>query len=108
MKKFLLSFCAAATLVASAGTTPGIEYSWGSLIDGPTSAGDQSTDIAIGKKGGIYWFGTYGSNDANGLDINYDGEFLFTGASYSGTSQNANFTLLKTDADGHKQWAVYS
>lgn len=108
MKKFLLSFCAAATLVASAGTTPGLEYSWGSLIDGPTSAGDQSTDIAIGKKGGIYWFGTYGSNDANGLDINYDGEFLFTGASYSGTSQNANFTLLKTDADGLKQWAVYS
>lgn len=96
------------TFAAYAGTTPGLEYAWGNLIDGPTTAGDQSTNVALGKKGGIYWFGTYGSNNSTGLEITYAGENLFTGAEYSGTSQNNNFTLLKTDADGNKLWTVYS
>ena len=37
MNKILLSFCAAAmSIVAYAGTTPGLEYQWGKIIDGKT------------------------------------------------------------------------
>lgn len=109
MKKILLTFCAAVlALTAAAGTTPGLQSAWANIIDGPTAAGDQATDVAIGKKGGVYWLGNYGSNDADGLDISYAGEVIFSGAAYSGTSNNGNLTLIKTDADGNRQWVVYS
>lgn len=109
MKKLILSiFAAASVMTAAAGTTPGIEYSWAKLIDGSTNAGDQSTSVTVGAKGGIYWFGTYGSTEADPA-INFDGTFLFDGAPYNaGTSQNNNFTLIKTDADGNLLWNVHS
>lgn len=107
MKQQLLTIAAAGVALAmSAQSTPTIK--WGNLIDGPTSAGDQSTGVVVNKSGDVYWYGTYGSNDANGLDISYDGETLFTGAHYEGTSNNGNLTILKTDTDGKKLWVVYS
>ena len=108
MNKILLSFCAAAmSIVAYAGTTPGLEYQWGKIIDGKTSAGDQSTDVSVDKNGNIYWFGTYGTTTAL-PDITFGGDYLYTGSEYEGTSNNGNFTLIKTDANGNKLWFAYS
>lgn len=93
-------------MTAFAQNSPSVE--WGNLIDGTTSAGDQSTDVRVGKDGGVYWFGTYGSTES-APDVSYAGEYLYTGALYNaGNSQNNNFTLLKTNAAGEKEWAVYS
>lgn len=108
MKKILLSvFSAALALAVSAQQNSEIAGQWGKLIDGETTAGDQSTEVCVDNSGNVYWFGTYGSTD-DALDIKYDGEFLYSGAAYTGTSQNNNFTVLKTDANGNKLWCVYS
>lgn len=109
MKKLLLTVSAAIVAGSAMAQNSGIEYRWANLIDGKTSAGDQSTDIKVDANGNIYWLGTYGSKE-DLPDISYAGEFLYSGAPYysSGTSQNNNFTLLKTDADGNKLWVVYS
>lgn len=81
---------------------------WGNLIDGGTAAGDQATDIALDGSGAVYWYGTYGTTSTS-PEIKYAGMPLYAGALLeSGTTQNNNFTLLKTDAEGHKLWCVYS
>lgn len=106
MKKSLLTISCAVLALLSFAQAP--EAKWAKLIDGNTSAGDQSTDIALDANGNIYWYGTYGSTEAS-PDIKYDGSFLFNGALYNaGNSQNNNYCVLKTDADGNKLWCVYS
>lgn len=108
MKKQLLSIFAASLSLGLAAQTSSPVVEWGKLIDGSTTAGDQSTDVAVDRNGNVYWFGTYGTTES-APDVNYDGEYLYTGALYNaGNSQNGNFTLLKTDADGNKLWTVYS
>ncbi|MDE6397334.1 MAG: hypothetical protein K2K84_08685 [Muribaculaceae bacterium] len=106
MKKLLLSIFS--TCIALASTAQAPEAKWGKLIDGGTSAGDQSTDVAIAPDGSVYWYGTYGSTEAS-PDINYGGSLLFKGAPLNiGNTQNNNYTVLKTDGDGNKIWCVYS
>lgn len=109
MKKHLLIAVASLAAVSvSAQSNADIKCQWSKLIDGATSAGDQSTEVCIGRDGGIYWLGTYGSTEA-APDINFGGELLYTGPAYNaGNSQNNNYTLIKTDADGNLVWKVYS
>ncbi len=109
MRKLLLSFSAIVMAGYLSAQNNGIEYRWGNLIDGKTTAGDQSTDAKIDANGNVYWLGTYGSKE-DLPEISYAGNFLYNGAPYysSGTSQNNNYTLLKTDSDGNKLWVVYS
>lgn len=106
MKKSLLSILALGLAIAAEAQAP--RACWGNLIDGATSAGDQSTDISIDPQGNVYWYGTYGTTQSS-PEVNYAGSFLYKGdASYSGNSQNNNYTVLKTDAAGNKLWCVYS
>lgn len=107
MKKHLL-LAAGLTLALGATAQTGVSYQWGKLIDGPTTAGDNATDVAINNEGDLYWFGTMGSTNGNN-EITYGGELLYMGNDeYSGTSNNGNYTLLKTDNEGNKLWVVYS
>ncbi|MCM1484430.1 MAG: hypothetical protein NC043_08835 [Muribaculaceae bacterium] len=107
MRKSLLAIVAlSAFFCAGAQTAPYAE--WGYLMDGGTSAGDQGTGVAVNKSGDVYWYGTLGSTES-ALSLNYAGEFLFDGAPYNaGTSYGNNITILKTDPNGKKLWAVYS
>lgn len=94
------------SMCAFAQDAPVVE--WGKLIDGGTSAGDQSISVNVNSAGDVYWFGAYGSTAAS-PEINFDGSLLYSGALYdAGNSQNNNFTLLKTNAAGEKLWVVYS
>lgn len=107
MKKQLLGFFAMSlTMCAFAQSSPVVK--WGKLIDGSTTAGDQSTSVSVNSDGDVYWFGTNGSTAA-APEVSFDGSPIYTGALYdAGNSQNNNFTLLKTNADGEKLWVVYS
>lgn len=113
MKKTLLAIGAVLAMSGATATAP--HALWGNLIDGTHpagigGAGDQSTQVAVDAQGNAYWYGTYGSTD-DYPEITYAGEKLYDGALYdhnAGTSQNNNFTVLKTDADGNKLWCVYS
>lgn len=106
MKKQLLCLFGIAMALGMSAQTP--TPVWGNLIDGPTTAGDQASDISLDNKGNVYWFGNYGSTETES-DIYYAGSVLYTGALYNaGNSQNNNYTLLKTDAHGNKLWCVYS
>lgn len=109
MKKGLLIFAGfAAALGISAQVAQAPKAVWGNLIDGDTAAGDQATSMSIDSDGNVYWYGNYGSTKSE-PDVNYAGEFLFSGALYdAGTTQNNNYTLLKTDKDGKKLWCVYT
>lgn len=109
MKKLLLIVSVAVLGGSAIAQNSEIEYRWANLIDGKTTAGDQSTDVKVDANGNVYWFGTYGSKE-DLPDISYAGEFLYSGAPYysAGTSQNNNYTMLKTDSDGNKLWVVYS
>lgn len=109
MKKQILTFCSVMLTLGLCAETPGAPVAaWGNLIDGGTAAGDQATDIALDGSGDVYWFGTYGTN-ASFPEIKYAGTLLYEGALLeSGTTQNNNFTLLKTNAAGEKLWCVYS
>ncbi len=84
-------------------------FQWGKVFDGPTSAGDQGTDIALAPNGDVYWMNTAGSNESTGLDINYDGQLLFNGGNYNtGSSYCNNLCIIKTDGNGSKLWTVYT
>ena len=107
MRKQLLGLCAATLTLAAAAQNSGIEFQWGKLIDGTTTAGDQSTDVCLDAVGNVYWLGTFGTVTGQ-QDITFGGDFLFTGAPYEGTSNNPNYTLIKTDADGNRLWVAYS
>jgi len=109
MKKILLSMAVlVSTLSVNAQSNSEIACQWANLIDGGTTAGDQSTEVTLDSKtGNVYFLGTYGSTNAT-PDIQYAGEKLFSGAGYEGTSQNNNYTLLKTDPMGNKLWVAYS
>lgn len=95
------------TMVAGAQSNSEIKCQWAKLIDGKTSGGDQLTEVCVGKNGSVYWLGTYGTT-SDAPDIAYDGETIYTGALTAGTSQNNNYTLIKTDSNGNKEWVVYS
>lgn len=82
---------------------------WGNLFDSETTAGDQCQANAISPDNNLYWHligGTYNS----ARDITYAGKVLFQGADYdpSGTSQNNNLCILKTDKNGNAIWKLYS
>ncbi len=106
MKKQLLCLFSVTMALGMSAQTP--TPVWGNLIDGPTTAGDQATEISLDDNGNIYWFGTYGSTETES-EISYAGSVVYTGALYNaGNSQNNNYTLIKTDASGNKLWCVYS
>ncbi|MDE7408106.1 MAG: hypothetical protein K2M76_06765, partial [Muribaculaceae bacterium] len=107
-QNLLIILTVAMALSASAQQNSQIVCQWTGMIDGTTAAGDQSTDVCTDKSGNVYWLGVYGTNPTN-QDIKFNGQYLFTGdTSDADNSQNNNYTLLKTDADGNKLWAVYS
>ena len=105
--KLLVLTAALFSLTAAAQSNSEIKCEWAKLIDGKTSAGDQSTEVCVGHDGSVYWLGTYGTT-AGASDITFGGEDLFTGALSSGSSHSSNFTLIKTDNNGNKVWVVYS
>lgn len=83
------------------------ETAWINLFDGTTSAGDNNISVAAAGENAIYWLNTLGSTDA-APDIFYNGEKIFTGSPYTGTSYANNLALTKTDAAGTALWTVYS
>ncbi|MDE6121367.1 MAG: hypothetical protein K2F63_06215, partial [Muribaculaceae bacterium] len=98
---------AAGLVSVSAAAQDSPVFAWGKTFDGATTAGDQSTAIATGTDGSVYWYNTLGTS-GSALDLTFGSQYLFTGAQYSGTSNNSNFSLTKTDADGNLLWAIGS
>lgn len=82
---------------------------FGKVFDSATSAGDQSQGVCIGADNNVYWHLIGGTTNSI-RDIYYDGKVLFQGADYtpSGTSQNNNLCILKTDQTGNTIWKLYS
>ena len=107
MKKHLLILAGAAIAASAYAQSAAPEFMWANLLDGLTAAGDNAIGNCVGLNHSVAWLGTYGSNDAQGSEITYAGAPLFNGASYSGTSNNGNLTLLKTNYEGNKEWVVY-
>lgn len=107
MKRLILSLFTAISAFLCTALANTISVEWGKLIDGTTSAGDQAIDIAVDTSGNAYWLAATGTK-TDALTVNFGGEALFEGAIYDGTSQNNNYTLIKTDSDGNKLWVVYS
>lgn len=102
----LSSFAAVLGMSFSLMAAETVSMEWANLFDGTTTAGDQSTAV-LGVKNGAYWLNTLGSTES-APDLFYAGTKIFTGALYVGTSQNNNFALTKTDADGKALWTIYS
>lgn len=107
MKRLILSSLISAFALFGFSETAPFAAEWSKLIDGKTTAGDQSIDIAIDAAGNACWLGTYGTKTSDKV-ITFGGETLFEGSDYEGTSCNHNFALIKTDTDGNKLWVVYS
>lgn len=105
--KSFISCALALGMTMSAGAVTDPTLAWGKLFDGTTAAGDNNTAIAIGTDNTVYWYNTLGSTDA-ARDLYFGGEKIFEGAPYTGTSNNGNFALTKTDAQGNALWTVYS
>lgn len=106
MKKYLLfAVATAAAMSMTAQTAPAGK--WANLLDGTTTSGDQISGVACNNDG-VYWLSTMGSTETDN-NISYAGENLFAGENYNaGNSQTNNLCLLATDADGAKQWVIYS
>lgn len=108
MKKFLLTCMS--VLAVSVANAQGVESPtpvFATIFDGTTTAGDNTRGVVVGKDNLPVWFFTGGSKDGM-LDISYNGDVIFQGASYTGTSQNNNLAIIKTNGNGEKEWVVYS
>lgn len=100
----LLSLIAAVSMTALSNTEP--TTAWANLLIGKPGQ-DQATSIVTDGNNQVYWMLTDGST-TDDRNVTYAGEDLYSGSLYDGTSSNKNLTLLKTDANGIKQWCVYS
>lgn len=94
--------------VGNAANAQAPKMDWYKIVHSNTaSTGTQATAIAVDGAEAVYSSYTVGSTDSD-RDITFGGEKLFDGALYTGTSQNANFLLVKSAADGTTQWDVHS
>lgn len=103
MKKSLLTIAAAAMTLSAAAATP--TYSWHYLLDGPQ--GDMFSQVLATADGGIITYGAFGSRQES-HEFLYDGEKIADGVVTTRNSDNNNLMLIKHNADGKKQWALYS
>lgn len=112
--KFLLSL--SATLAVTFGAhaqLSSIATVWAKTLD--TEVPDMGIDFTLSGDA-LYYLSTTGSliepnNNMAGdptASVYYDGEKIATGAAYTGSGYNNNFSLVKTDRDGHFVWTVYS
>lgn len=109
MKKVLLlaSILSVAGAYAQTQTTlTEPKVSWDHWLIGKPGQ-DQATDVVVAGADQVYWMLTDGSS-TDDRNVTYAGEDLYNGSMYEGTSSNKNLTLLKTNANGEKQWCVYS
>ncbi|MDE6338826.1 MAG: hypothetical protein K2K97_03445 [Muribaculaceae bacterium] len=106
MKKVLLLVSLRSVSGAYAQSLTEPKVAWDNLLIGKPGQ-DQATDIATDGTNQVYWMLTDGST-SDDRDVTYSGETLYEGSIYDGTSSNKNLTILKTDANGVKQWCVYS
>lgn len=106
MRKVLLLSSLFISMVAAAQTDASPEFEWANLLVGMPGQ-DQATAVVTDGADNIYWMLTDGSS-TDDRDVTYAGSVLYEGAEYQGTSSNKNLTILKTNAEGVKQWCVYS
>ncbi len=106
MKKTLLFLSLFPLASMSAQTLTAPKAAWANFVIGKPGQ-DQSTAIATDGNNQVYWLLTDGSTTSD-KDVTYAGQLLYEGADYDGTSANKNLTVLKTNANGEKQWCVYS
>lgn len=93
---------------ASAANAQAPQMDWYKIVhSNAASSGTQATAIAVDGAEAVYSSYTVGSTESDS-DITFGGEKLFDGAAYSGTSQNNNFLLVKSAADGTTLWDVHS
>lgn len=84
------------------------EMSWYKLVHSTSSSsGTQATAIATDGTKAVYSSFTVGSTSSDS-DITFGDDKLFDGAPYDGTSQDNNFLLVKSDADGNTLWDIHT
>lgn len=109
MKKFLLSaaFLCGAFALQAAPSAP--TAAWGEIFGSNTTAGDQAQAVVVASDGNVYWHMMSGSYSTDRTAY-FGGVALFQGSDYdpSGTSQNNNLCVLKTDQQGNVLWNLHS
>lgn len=109
MKKSLLILSLFTAVSISAQTSTEPKTAWANLLTG-VQGNDQSIATVAYGTNQIYWLQTDGTNNKDRI-VSYAGVDLYEGAMFeNGTTNttNKNLTLLKTDANGEKQWCLYS
>ncbi|MDO5395888.1 MAG: hypothetical protein Q4F07_07985 [Bacteroidales bacterium] len=104
MKKTLLSILALGISAVMSATAP--EYLNHYLIDGPNGQ-DISSKVRLCPDGSFLTLSHFGTI-TDGEAMTFDGETVAYGAATTSTSDNRNLLLIKHNADGKKQWVVYS
>ena len=107
--RLFCAFMLLGTVFMVSGAADAPESLFGKVFDSSTTAGDQAQGACVSSDGNVYWHLTGGTTHT-ARDISYDGKVLFQGADYtaSGTSQNNNLCVLKTDREGNVLWKMYS
>ena len=104
MKKSLLSIFTLGCALFAGAATP--ELQWHKLLDGPNTAADNMSGIAVTADGNVITVGSFGAKTETDEFV-FDGQTIATGTAYNGNSENYSLLVTKHNAkDGSLLWAL--